>query len=210
MGMFDTVFVKAHLPLTDELKALNIKWDEVDFQTKDLYNLLDTYEITKEGKLRHLWQERVWKDSDDSLFGGYLDVVKEEWRDVDFHGTIGFYTSHTDNDKYRWDFMGGADQISWDDIDIIVGNDWWMEFEASFTKGNLDGFKVIKVEKTPIKDRIKNNKEWAEKRAIEDRKIHNQIIGFFRQFKMYREVIRQLIKLTNNVHGVVTKVLYKL
>ena len=50
MGMFDNITVKKKLPLTKELKALNVKWDEEVFQTKDLDNLLDNYEITKSGK----------------------------------------------------------------------------------------------------------------------------------------------------------------
>ena len=35
MGMFDTIFVKKKLPLTKELKVLDVNWEEVDFQTKD-------------------------------------------------------------------------------------------------------------------------------------------------------------------------------
>jgi hypothetical protein len=40
LGMFDNITVKKKLPLTKELKALDVKWDEEVFQTKDLDNLL--------------------------------------------------------------------------------------------------------------------------------------------------------------------------
>ncbi len=211
MGMFDTIYVKHDLPLTDELKALNVKWDEIDFQTKDLENLLDTYEITQDGKLKHLWQEREWRDDDSSFLKGYLDVVKEEWRNVDFHGTINFYTNHTDDTSYHWDFINDSpEQMSWNDIELIQGHDWWLEFEAYFTKGKLDEIKLIKVTKDPIRDRIKNNKIWAEKRAAENKKIHRQIINFLRQFVVYRTLIRYTIKFTNSVHNGLTKILYKL
>ncbi len=211
MGMFDTIYVKRKLPLSKELKALDLKWEEMDFQTKDLENLLDTYEITKSGKLRHLWQEREWRESDDAFFGGYLDVVKEEWRDVDFHGTINFYTSYCDNDKHNWDWISDdPEQMTWDDIELIQGHDWWFEFEAYFTKGKLEDIKLIKVSKDPISERIKNNKIWAEKRATENKKLSRRIVSFMRQFGWYRTMIRYTIKLTNSTHNTLTKVLYKM
>jgi hypothetical protein len=171
MGMFDSLIVKKKLPLTKELKALDVNWEKEVFQTKDLENLLDTYEITKSGKLKHLWQEREWVKEEDGFFGGYLNVVREEWREVDFHGTINFYTSLSDDERYHWDFLGEPEQLTWEEIDKIEGYDWWIEFEAYFTKGKLDEIKLIKASKEPIKDRIKNNKEWSEKRAIENKKL---------------------------------------
>jgi len=209
--MFDTIYVKKKLPLTKELKALNINWEEVDFQTKDLENLLDAYEITKTGKLRHLWQEREWKDDDDAFLKGYFEVVKEEWRDVDFHGTINFYTSYCDDKKYYWNHVNDdPEQMSWEDIELIPGHDWWLEFEAYFTKGKLDEIKLIKVSKDPISERIKNNKIWAEKRAEENKKLSRRIVSFLRQFGWYRTLIRYTIRGVNNLHNALTKVLYKM
>jgi hypothetical protein len=211
MGMFDTIFIKKKLPLTKELKKLDIKWEEIDFQTKDLENLLDTYEITKSGKLRHLWQERKWVDDDSAFLKGYLDVVREEWRDVNFHGTINFYTSYCDNNSYHWDFINDdPEQMSWEDIELIQGYDWWVEFEAYFTKGKLEDIKLIKVTKDPISERIKNNKIWAEKRAVENKKISRKVVSFLRKFNWYRTLIRYIIKGTNSLHNALTKVLYKL
>ncbi len=209
--MFDTIFVKKKLPLTKELKALNVKWDTEPFQTKDLENLLDTYEITKAGKLRHLWQQREWREDDSAFLKGYLDVVKEEWRDVDFHGTVNFYTDHTDNDSYHWDYISDdPEQMTWDDIELIQGHDWWIEFEAYFTKGKLDDIKLIKVTKSPISERIKNNKIWAEKRAVENKKLSRRIVSFLRKFACYRSMIRLLLRIINKVHSCLTKALYRL
>jgi hypothetical protein len=211
MGMFDTIFIKKKLPLTKKLKALKIDWAKEPFQTKDLENLLDTYEITRSGELRHLWQERVWKDDDSAFLKGYLDVVKEEWRKVDFHGTINFYTDHTDNNSYHWDYINDdPEQMSWDDIEIIHGHDWWIEFEAYFTHGFLDDIKLIKVTKEPISKRIKNNKLWAEKRAAENKKLSRRIVNFLRQFGWYRTLIRYTIRGVNASYNALTKVLYKL
>jgi hypothetical protein len=210
MGMFDNLFVKKKLPLTKELKSLNVKWEEIDFQTKDLENALDTYEITKSGKLRHLWQEREWKDDDDSFLKGYFEVVKEEWRDVDFHGTINFYTSHCTNDTKHWDYFDDVDQLSFDDIELIPGDDWWFEFEATFTKGKLDNIRLIKAEKTPVKERIYNNKVWAMKRAEEAKKLGRRIVSFLRKFNWYRVSIRYTIRSVNWLYSKLTYALYRL
>ncbi len=209
--MFDTIYIKKKLPLTKELKALDVNWEELDFQTKDLENALDHYEITKAGKLRHLWQEREWKEAKGSLLGGYFDVVKEEWKDVEYHGTINFYTSYTDNNDYHWDYINDdPEQITWDDIELIQGHDWWFEFEAYFTKGKLDDIKVIKITKEPISERIKNNKLWAEKRALENKKVSRRIVNFLRQFGWYRTLIRYTIRGVSASHNALTKILYKL
>lgn len=210
MGMFDTLYVKKKLPLTKELKALNINWEEEDFQTKDLDNLLDTFEITKTGKLRHLWQERQWKDDDDAFLKGYFEVVKQEWRDVPFHGTIGFYTSHCTNDKKYWNFLDEESQLTFDDIELIHGDDWWVEFEATFTKGKLEDIRLIKAEKTPVKERIYNNKVWAMKRAEENKKLGRRIVNFLRKFKPYRETIRFTTGVVNKTHSKLTGILYKM
>lgn len=210
MGMFDNLTVKKKLPLTKELKALDVKWEEEIFQTKDLENLLDNYEITKSGKLKHLWQQREWKEADDDLFGGHLNVVNEEWRKVDFHGTINFYTTHCTNDTKHWDYFDDADQLSFDDIELIPGDDWWFEFEASFTKGKLDDIKLIKADKTSVKERIYNNKVWAIKRAEENKKISRRIVSFLRKFSWYRVSIRYILRFESWLHTKLTHALYRL
>jgi CRISPR/Cas system CMR-associated protein Cmr5 small subunit len=208
--MFDTIFVKKKLPLTKELKALDVKWEELDFQTKDLDNALDTYEITKSGKLRYLWQKREWKEDGESFLGGYYDVVEEEWKDVDFHGTINFYTSHCTNVTKHWDYLDDEDQLSFDNIELIHGDDWWFEFDASFTKGKLDSIKLIKAEKTPVKERIYNNKIWAMKRAEENKKLGRRVVNFLRKFSWYRISIRYILRFVNWLHSKLTRALYRM
>ena len=210
MGMFDTLFVKKKLPLTKELKALNVNWEEVDFQTKDLENLLDTYEITKAGKLRHLWQRREWKDDDSAFLKGYFEVVEEEWRDVLFHGTINFYATHCTNDTKHWDYFDDEDQLTFDDIELIHGDDWWFEFEAIFTKGKLQEIRLIKADKTPVKERIHNNKVWAMKRAEENKRFGRRVVNFLRKFNLYKKAIRSITRLENFLHSKITKTLYRL
>lgn len=208
--MFDNIFVKKKLPLTKELKALNVNWEDIDFQTKDLENLLDTYEITKSGKLKHLWQRREWKEDKESILGGYYEVVEEEWRDVDYHGTINFYATHCTNDTKHWDYFDDVDQLTFDDIELIHGDDWWFEFEAIFTKGKLDKIQLIRADKTPVSERIYNNKVWAMKRAEKDKKLGRRVVNFLRKFSWYRILIRYTIRFESWLHSKLTSALYKL
>lgn len=210
MGMFDNIIVKKKLPLTKELKALDVKWDKEVFQTKDLDNCLDNYEITKSGKLKHLWQQREWKEADDGLFGGHLNVVNEEWRDVDFHGTISFYTNHCTNDTKHWELLDDEDQLTFEDIELIAGDDWWFEFEAIYTKGKLDEIRLIKAEKTPVKERIYNNKTWAMKRAEENKKPSRRVVSFLRKFSWYRISVRYILRFVNWLHSKLTYALYRM
>ena len=208
--MFDSLTVKKKLPLTKELKALNVKWDEEVFQTKDLDNYMDNYEITKSGKLKHLWQKREWKEDDSSFLKGYLGVVEEEWREVDFHGTINFYTGYCTNITKHQDLFDDEDQLTFEDIELIPGDDWWFEFEAYFTKGKLDEIKLIKAEKTPVKERIHNSKVWAEKRAKENKKLSRRVINFMRKFSWYRVSVRYTLRFINWLHSKLTYALYRM
>jgi hypothetical protein len=76
MGMFSYIKCKKELPLTDELKSLYGKWHEVEFQTKDLGNCLESYVISEQGELFEEITE----------YKGQKTTEK-----VDFHGSVTFY-----------------------------------------------------------------------------------------------------------------------
>jgi hypothetical protein len=133
MGMFDEITVKTDLPLNDELMKLNINWSSSVFQTKDLDNSLDHYEISADGELIKIIIEYE-----------YVPYTKEEqkkvgswnlWKDVkeksrrtekvDFHGKINFYEL----------------------LDLSEKEQAWVEFEAFFVYGKLDKIVLYKIEK---------------------------------------------------------------
>ena len=77
MGMFDTIYCQYPLP--------NPRHQDLDFQTKDLECLLDTYTITREGRLvQHVkpgWIERLERDIEWPLHGDiriYTSLKAEE------------------------------------------------------------------------------------------------------------------------------------
>lgn len=208
--MYDSVIVKKKLPLTKELKDLDIKWDEIDFQTKDFDNLLSTYEITKAGKLKRLFQKGEWKDDDSYFLKGYIDVKEEKWEKVNYHGTFTFYTSHCTNDEACSSLFDFDDKLTVEEIEAIPGDDWWFEFEAMYTKGNLDSIKLIKAEKVPVKVRILNNKNWSIKRAEEYKKWDRKVVRFLRKFSPYKKLVRSSLNFVENTHSKLCELLYKL
>lgn len=100
---------------------------EVEWQTRDLANLLETYRLTPDGRLEKLEQEHVEEqrsDGDDpetydharGNFRRNSRVVDEEWVDAERHGTFAFYATVDDT---RW------------------------RYEARFTDGSLDEFVLL-------------------------------------------------------------------
>lgn len=204
--MFDTIYVKKALPLNKELKALkDIKWEECDFQTKDLENTLATYEITKAGKLRYKDVEREWVDDEEAFFKGYLKEVSSKWVDTKHTGKVTFYHNFSTNKSNVNIFSDTLD----DETDLD-GYDWWVEFDAEFVKGKLTEIKLVKAEKTPAKIRIIQNLEWAKDLKKKEATFHRRIVKFLRKSKTYRKLISSLLKLSTFLHSKITWVLYRL
>jgi len=204
--MFDTIYVKKALPLNKELKALkDIKWEECDFQTKDLENTLATYEITKAGKLRYKDVEREWVDDEEAFFKGYLKEVSSKWVDTKHIGKVTFYHNFSTNKSNVNIFSDTLD----DETDLD-GYDWWVEFDAEFVKGKLTEIKLVKAEKTPAKIRIIQNLEWAKDLKKKEATFHRRIVKFLRKSKTYRKLISSLLKLSTFLHSKITWVLYRL
>jgi len=160
MGMFDSLHTKAELPLNEDLKHLPIKWDEIEFQTKDLENCLLHYTISEDGRLLEhvVEQEYVYyteeekKQKSRKPWDFYKDVIiKNEYdKEIPHHGVINFYTS----------------------VDYTDEEEFWVEFNAYFTHGKLDRMELLKCDKQ--KSRAVYHKEWEEKRKIEEQKFWNR------------------------------------
>jgi hypothetical protein len=93
MGMFDTVYCKYPLP--------DARDQDLEFQTKDLECLLDTYTIAEDGRLRR----RVWRRQP----GPDHDV------DWPFHGDIHIYTRDPSRDTARIEYVVRftQDRVEW-------------------------------------------------------------------------------------------------
>jgi len=151
MGMFDTIIVKKELPLPEEVKHLKIDWNTHDFQTKDLENCMLEYVITEDDKLVEHIVEREYvefteeekKHKDHRKWNLWKDVIvkEERYEDVNYHGTITFYTFHPFVDETQ---------------------DFWIDFKAYFVYGKLDKIELLEFNKQ--KSHKITNKEIEEAR----------------------------------------------
>ena len=145
--MFSYIKCKKELPLTDELKSLSVKWDEVQYQTKDMDNCLETYIISEDGELLEevieyeytYYTEEEKKQKDHKPWNIVKDqkIIKQETKKVDFHGKITFYDTFNLNDQ----------------------QDIWVDFDAYFIYGKLDKLELAKVEKYENR-KIKMDEYW--------------------------------------------------
>jgi hypothetical protein len=158
MGMFDTITCKYPLPRPDnpmELKDFN--FNSTSFQTKDLENGLDNYEIREDGSLwiRRTESERVEGDKKAKSFidrFGHMKLIKEWWEPTKFTGVIEFYNSIG--------FDGEVDRDSYE-------KDYWVEFIATFVDGQITTVGLLKFEGTNNAERKKRDAEWKEKIRLE-------------------------------------------
>jgi hypothetical protein len=159
MGMFDSIKVKAKLPLTDELKGYNLNWEEIEFQTKDLDNCLSEYILDEDGFLFEEVIEREYveyskeerKDENVKPWNIFKEVkeISRTTKKIDYHGVLTFYCVETiDNDE----------QI-------------WVDFEAFFIYGKIDKLLL----KSFQKHKVKSNDDWFEKQKLENKKLINRI-----------------------------------
>jgi len=212
MGMFDNIVVKMNLPLGDSLKDLKIDWSEEVFQTKDLDNGLELYEISPEGHLRFLKIEREWKKDEDSPLGGYLEPKSEEWVEIPFHGVIRFYTTHCDNPEFddELERPQTKHEMTWQDVFLTKGNDWWIEFMAIFNKGVVTEIRLERAERTPISARLASQKEWELRRELKEKEPFNKFVRFLKKIPGYRTATRGAYRLEQRLHEKLSRGLLKI
>lgn len=155
MGMFDTILVKTLLPLKVAQKKILTKtnWENVDFQTKDLENMLGHFEIRKNGSLylrkaknetkRIMSEKEEAKIRKSGKFCWPYETIEKNVKYVKFKhtGDVCFYT-HLIDDKE---------------------NEWWVEFKATFVEGDLKGkIKQILFEFRQTAEQIKKNNDEFE------------------------------------------------
>ncbi len=140
MGLYDNIIIdRESLANIDERvdKYLSlVEGSEIDFQTKDFECLLSTYYV-KDNQLFIKESETEWVESDDKIFGGYLNEISHSLMKSNETATIYFY-----------------DSINGDSVDI------WIEFKAVFIHGALSKIELFKFEETSSKERIERHEKW--------------------------------------------------
>lgn len=131
--MYDNIKCEKELPLNDELKTLDVKWEEIIFQTKDLDNCLSNYRIILDGQLVEdiIEKEYIYYTKEERKklkswsFVKDEKIIKEYSKKVEYHGTIRFYEIFNLNEQ----------------------EDIWAEFDANFVYGKLDKIELAKTER---------------------------------------------------------------
>ena len=145
MGLFDTIICEHPLPLPelDELDVKEIKqslgvegdvnWKTVEWQTKSLENVLDTYTIEDDGQVYRAKTEWV---EDENSPGGYVPTEDSELEKYEGTTEIDFYQA----------FLGES-------------NDYWLEFKCVVFKGEVKEMDLIEFKREDNAER----KEMQEK-----------------------------------------------
>jgi hypothetical protein len=194
MGMFDNIKCKKELPLTEELKKLDIEWYEINFQTKDLENCLGNYIISEDGELleeivkyeytyftedeKKQKKHRPWNLIKDQK------VIEKYTKTVNYHGTIMFYESFNFSEQ----------------------EDIWVDFNAYFVYGKLDKIELLKVEK--YKSRSINMDEYWKEYEKKKNSLSYKIKKYFGWFFMWNKISKlcyNLSRFFNNIHSSINK-----
>jgi hypothetical protein len=191
MGMFDEITCKTPLPLNEELKRLNVNWNEIVFQTKDLDNCLNKYTITEDGELieniveyKYTYYTEEEKKSNKNLKAWDIvkdqKIIKEYSKTINYHGTVVFY-----------------DILEFSDVEDV-----WVDFKAYFVYGKLDKIEIDKIEKHP--SRKHNLDDFLEK----DRQLKNSFqykcktyLGWFWFWKNVGILAYKLSNLCSKLHS---------
>ena len=142
MGLFDTVICDYPLPLPDftdeEFEDINSSdkgvssFQEVEWQTKDMGNMLDVYSIEDDGQI--YLRATQWYENEDAVTPQEGDLEKYERT-----AEINFYQM----------FMGKE----WDH---------WLEFKATVWKGELKELELVEYKKEDNSDRVEMQEQMME------------------------------------------------
>lgn len=187
MGMFDDIVCKYPLPMPEDTKGFK----SAGFQTKDLDNALDLYEIREDGTLWLYECEREYTGGDPNgiTFSEKFGEVKEinkRWTHVKLSKTINMYTYQHGEGEY----------------------DYWVEFVIEFVDGIINKIELKKFEANGNKERKENLRlhiEELKRRKEFESTLFYKLIG-----KPFNKTIWFIVSTLNNVGSFLTEISWKL
>lgn len=188
MGMYDDIVCKYPLPLPEDTKGFH----PCGFQTKDLENALDCYEIREDGTLwlRECEREYTEGNPDGKTWSEKFGIVKETkvwWTHVKTTRTIRMYEYNNRNDGPY---------------------DYWVEFEIEFVDGVLTKINLVKFEATDNTKRKENDRRFIEE--LKRRKEFESTLFYKLIGKPFNKTIWFIVRLLNNIGSFLTDIGYKL
>lgn len=186
--MFDSIKCKYTLPRPDnpmELKDFN--FNSTSFQTKDLENALDNYEIREDGSLwiRGIELKHVEGDEKDKSFigrFGHMKLIKEWWEPTKITGVIKFYN-----------LIGFDCEFDRNSCE----NDYWLEYIATFVDGQITTISLLKFEGTNNSERKRRDAEWKKNTRLEKIFWEKWYMKYF--YRHYDDAVNWIFKKWNRL-----------
>ena len=172
--MFDSISCDYPLPLPLEVVDIMPDVYDIEFQTKDLDNLLDLYILNEDGNLLHRQRQYVWKDDDDAFLKGYMEITKEEIVPYNYHGVVNLYCYETIREE-----EGGKKAT---DISI--------DYLAKFTNGKLENIEILSYEINDATERLDKLKTSMIESAQKTKLWYNK---YFFNTRFYRFIKWKII-----------------
>ncbi|MAH50972.1 hypothetical protein CMI37_34465 [Candidatus Pacearchaeota archaeon] len=187
--MFDYIECEYKLPLPDFTKEesadLNdVKWEEVEFQTKDFYDLLIKYTISEDGQLYENKIERQWVEDEGSPMGAIMEEKEDGIEKMDYSGDLAFYG-------------------------MILGKkyDHWFEFKSLWWKGELKEIDLLKYKKEDNTERLEAQEKFdSVLRDFSNKKER----WWFPIYSIYRKLITIFFGAIRWVVGFIAKITWKI
>lgn len=141
--MFDTIKCEVTLPITKKIAKLfrDKKWNEVNFQSKDLDCTLSTYIIKKNKTLVERIHKTKWvkREKEKGLRGFLNRIRKDRWQ---FNLGYKIIDQGTVHKKLKHTGVINFYSIEPD----IHDNEWNIEFDAKFVDGVMTSLKLTRAE----------------------------------------------------------------
>ena len=193
MGMFDYINYEAELPLSKNAQKLfsHIDLNKEPFQTKDFDNTMSKYIVNKNGNL-------------------YIEIVKGEYvENPKPKGYKGWWSPLQFNEikRYNKKFNHTGNVVFYNQVHDKKGNEYWLEFNATFIKGKVTEIKQFKFELSQTAEEIEENDrkfkemldEYTKSPYTKFKKFANKITFGGWDFFWRRIVFRGLYELQNGI-----------
>jgi len=187
MGMFDNIVCKYPLPLPEDIKGFH----PCEFQTKDLDNDLDCYEIREDGTIWLRECEREYTDGNPNgkTFLEKFGIVKETkvwWTQVKLNKIINMYTYQHGEGQY----------------------DYRVEFAIDFVDGLVN---KIELKLFEANDNAKRKKDFElHIEEIKKRKKFESKLFYKCVCKPYNKTLRFILRKINSFATILLTICYKI
>ncbi len=196
--MFDHIVCNYPLPISKEVLDIEgFDISDVDFQTKNLENLLDVYTITEDGELFHTLNTYEWVDDDDAFLKGYMKVIDSKEVKELFYGRLNFYCYEQIKTK-KEDGTIKETSVS-------------LDYEAKFDEGNLVSLELVDQSIEDTTDYYIKTQKLLDEMFRRSKLWYNKYIFYTKPYRAFKNcLIIKPIRLLHQFTGWLVRLSYKI